>query len=193
MGRLALLNCFLFMFLLPCASNLAGASRLRIQTQCVCACVCGLYGNTEESRETLIGTKDMSPTRCFFKSSQRGTGPQRGVGGLYMHQREPSGSWTTPAGHLASCFPAQLCTGMCYIILRLFRFVHVTYCSCCQLLFSVKQRYHAELFLLLHQTHGNDKSEERLYLILRFITSRLCLWRRLHGRRVWINNERMYF
>ncbi len=55
MGRLALLNWFLFMFLRPRVSNLARASRLKV---CVCVCVCawehsGVQGNSnwQESKK----------------------------------------------------------------------------------------------------------------------------------------------
>lgn len=105
MGRLALLNWFLFMFLRPCVSNLAGVGRSRTETLhvCVCAsvseCECVLHGNTAECRETLIGQrkgkkKRVRPVACQMflqKAVAVVLQVQRGVGG----REDP--------GHLASC------------------------------------------------------------------------------------------
>lgn len=103
MDRLALLNWFLFMFLRPCVSDLAGAGRPRTR---VCVGIAG------ECRESLIGKKGESKT-CRLPDV-----PVKAVSAAQVHG-EVSEACTcfggilgrSPAGHLTSCLGlAQLRT-----------------------------------------------------------------------------------
>lgn len=89
--------------------------------------MCALHRNAEEGRGTLIGKKVEHKTcrlpDVSVKAVSAAQVHSEVLEALHMHQREPSGSWSAPAGHLTSCFPAQLCR------------LHATSCSDSSILF----------------------------------------------------------
>lgn len=155
MGRLALLNWFLFMFSRPCVSNLAGDGRLRTETESVCV----LHGNIEERRETLIGKKVENKT-CRLPDVS-----VKAVSAAQVHSKV-SEAYTCIRGSRQD--PGPLCCWTPGILpprtaVHLHMLHHVQavplHVVCCQIVFTVKQECRAESLLWLSQTKESNKSE----------------------------------
>ena len=142
----------------PCVSNLAGVGRLRTETEnvCVCVCVCVLHGNLEECRgETLIGKRvenktcrppdvsakavsaaqvhsEVSEAYTCIRASRRDPGP--------LSCRTPGFLPPRAAVHLHTLHHVRRVPSRSFGV------------ACCQVLFTVQQKYRAESHLWSSQT-----------------------------------------